>query len=129
MPIKEKYSDLDINFTQHPISMDVAKKYNVEAVKQSLKNLILLKRYEVPFHPEIYSGVPEMFFENADANTGAKLVRLVTDIINNYEPRVQLLEVNVLNQIDNNAIIINIVFNVINIPEEQRLDVALQRLR
>ena len=48
---KNYFSDLDLNFQRNPITKDVAMKLNEEAVKRSLKNLILLKRYEKPFHP------------------------------------------------------------------------------
>ena len=58
--VQNTSSDLDINFDRNPLSGDVAMRRDEEAIKRSLKNLILLKRNEKPFHPEIYSGILDM---------------------------------------------------------------------
>ena len=51
------YSDLDLDFTRNPVTSDVVKLTDVEAVKRSVKNLIQTNHYERPFHPEIGSDV------------------------------------------------------------------------
>ena len=60
------YKDLDLNFIPHPVKKDVNKKVGVNAIMQSLTNLILLNHYEKPFHPEIGSNVRKMLFEPID---------------------------------------------------------------
>ena len=47
------WSDLDLDFTAHPVTKDIVRKTNVEAVKRSVRNLIRTNMYERPFHPEI----------------------------------------------------------------------------
>ena len=64
MAKKNYFRDLDFNFQPNPITKDVAVKEDGEAVKRALRNLILLKRYEKPFHPEISSGVQDLLFES-----------------------------------------------------------------
>ncbi|MGA1048851.1 MAG: hypothetical protein ACO3UU_12655 [Minisyncoccia bacterium] len=44
------FSDLDFNFTAHPVTKDVSRKYDENAIKQSLKNLLLTRNFERPFH-------------------------------------------------------------------------------
>ena len=69
MTVKQKtkiYSDIDLRFTANPISGDVAKKYDVNAVKQSLRNLVLTQYYERPFQPNLGSPIYKLLFENLD---------------------------------------------------------------
>ena len=58
------YSDLNLNFNKNPATKDIAKLKDVEAVKRSVRNLILTNRFERPFHPEIGSDIRALLFEN-----------------------------------------------------------------
>jgi hypothetical protein len=49
------YRDLDLDFTRHPFTGDVAQKNDIDSVRRSVRNLILTKRFDKPFHPEIDS--------------------------------------------------------------------------
>jgi hypothetical protein len=51
------YSDFDLSFAANPVTGDVAKKYDVNAVKQSLKTLVLTRFYERPFQPKLGSPI------------------------------------------------------------------------
>ena len=64
MATKNYFTDLDLNFHPNYLDGDVTFKINEEAVKRSLRNLILIRRYEKPFHPEITSGIQDLLFEN-----------------------------------------------------------------
>ena len=57
-----RFFDLDLDFVQHPITKDIVRKTDVEAVKRSVRNLILTNRYEKHFHPEIDGGVTRHLF-------------------------------------------------------------------
>ena len=57
------YSDLDLFFGKNNTDKDINIIYDVQAVKRSIRNLVLLNQYEKPFHPEIFSGVRGMLFE------------------------------------------------------------------
>ncbi|SVB97382.1 uncharacterized protein METZ01_LOCUS250236, partial [marine metagenome] len=58
-----RYIDLDLFFQRMEPSNDVNTITDVQAVKRSVRNLVLLNPYEKPFHPEIGSGVRGMLFE------------------------------------------------------------------
>ena len=58
-----QYSDLDLFFSKKISDNDISKITDVQAVKRSIRNLVLLNTYEKPFHPEISSGVRGMLFE------------------------------------------------------------------
>ena len=107
----------------------VLHKYNREAVIQSVRNLVLLNKFEVPFHPEIHSGVAGLLFENANILTAHTIRDNIYNCLTNYEPRIKLIDVRVFDNIDNNSYDVDIEFEVINIPEVITLTLALQRVR
>ena len=121
--------DLDINFDRNPLSGDVAMRRDEEAIKRSLKNLILLKRNEKPFHPEIYSGILDMLFELVDPLTVIEVKKRISDTIRNYEPRVNTAVVDVADVIDKNEIRITIHFTIKNVQRVFSTTVAVTRLR
>lgn len=82
------YSDLDLSFAAHPITGDVAKRYDVNAVKQALKVLVLTNFYERPFQPKLGSPIYGMMFEQVDIITANSLKLRLELLINKYEPRV-----------------------------------------
>ena len=112
------YSDLDLFFTKRSVDKDVNTLTNVQAIKRSVRNLVLTNFYEKPFHPEIGSGVRELLFEIASPLTSLAISQAVTDVINNYEPRASLNFVDVNAQLDNNAYDISINFSIVNGPPE-----------
>ena len=86
-----QYSDLDLFFTKKTSTSDVNILKDIQAVKRSIRNLVLLNAYEKPFHPEISGGVRGMLFENMTPITAAIIAKKVEDVINNFEPRARLV--------------------------------------
>lgn len=127
--VKNTSADLDINFDRNPLSGDVAMRRDEEAIKRSLKNLILLKRNEKPFHPEIYSGIQDMLFELVDPVTVVEVKKRISDTIRNYEPRVGNAIVDLVDVIDRNEIRITIHFTIRNVQRVFSTTVAVKRLR
>ena len=111
-----EYSDLDLFFSKNR-SKDVNKLKNIQAVKRSVRSLVLTNFYEKPFHPEIGSGVRGMLFELATPLTAIALSQAIEDVINNYEPRAIINFVNV-NLSDRNSYDVTISFAVNNAPTE-----------
>ncbi len=125
----ERYRDLDLDFVPHPVTKDISIKTNDEAVKRSVRNLVLTNVYEKPFHPEISSDVRGLLFELATPLTAIRMKNAITEVVENFEPRAQLLDVFVSNNIDNNAFDVTIVFKVINQDNVEELSFSLERLR
>lgn len=123
------YSDLDLSFQAHPITGDVARKYDVNAVKQSLKTLILTNFYERPFQPKLGSPVYGMLFENLDIITANSLKLKLELLINKYEPRVRSQQVDVVPMFDQNAFNVSIYFYVVGVREPVTFSTILRRSR
>ena len=113
-----QYRDLDLFFSRKQGSDDVNKVTDIEAVKRSVRNLVLTNFYEKPFHPEIGSGVRDMLFENMSPVTAVVLARKVEDVIENFEPRARLISVRALPNLDRNEYEVTIEFFVVNAPTE-----------
>ena len=125
-----QYSDLDLFFGRKTVGSDVNKVTDIQAVKRSLRNLINLNAFEKPFHPEISGGVRELLFENISPMVSAVLARKIEDVINNFEPRVRLVSVRAIPDMDRNIYNVSIEFYVVNAPTELvDLSVILERLR
>ena len=129
MPVSKRFRDLDLDFTRHPVSGDVAMKNNTEAIKRSLRNLVLTNPREKFFHPEIGSGVRNLLFENFTPVVKIKLERNIRTLIENYEPRVVLEDVTVFFEERDNRLEVSIQFQVVGQPGSANLTFPLERLR
>ena len=123
------YSDLNLNFNKNPATKDIAKLKDVEAVKRSVRNLILTNRFERPFHPEIGSDIRALLFENMTPTIQTLLTDRIRDVLETYEPRAVLNDVIVSGDMDKNQYGATIKFYVREGPGIQIVTEFLQRLR
>ena len=125
----KQYRDLDLFFTKKT-NKDLNKVTDIEAVKRSVRNLILTNTFEKPFHPEIGGNVRGLLFENMTPMTSAVIARKIEDTINNFEPRARLVGVKAQPDRDLNGYVVSVFFYVANAPTELvELDTFLERLR
>ena len=125
-----QYTDLDLFFSKKATSKDISKVTDIQAVKRSIRNLVLTNHYEKPFHPEIGSGVRGILFEPMTPLTAHILTRKIEDVITNFEPRARLISVRAQPNLDRNEYECTIEFFVVNAPTELvDLTVFLERLR
>ena len=126
----KQYVDLDLFFGKKNSDRDINTITDIQSVKRSIRNLVLLNHYEKPFHPEIASGVRDMLFENMTPITANILASKIQDVINNYEPRARLISVRSLPDLDRNGYEVIIQFFIVNAPTELvELSLLLERLR
>ena len=124
------YRDIALSFEKNSSTKDVIVKKDVDAVKQSVKNLILTKHFERPFHSEIGSGISSLLFEPLDPITANSLSRVIGEVITNFEPRAQLVSVDAKPNLDANSYEVTISFRVVNVPGELvSLTTMLERSR
>ena len=125
-----QYVDLDLFFGKKTSNRDISDVTDIQAVKRSIRNLVLLNSFEKPFHPEIASGVRDMLFELMTPVTAALLARQVQDVIENFEPRARLVGVRAIPDYDKNSYSVTVEFYVVNTPTELvDLTIFLERLR
>ena len=125
-----QYTDLDLFFAKKATSKDISKVTDIQAVKRSIRNLVLTNHYEKPFHPEIGSGVRGILFELMTPITAYVLTQQIQTVIENFEPRAKLISVRAQPNLDRNEYECTIEFYVANAPTELvDLTVFLERLR
>lgn len=123
------YSDFDLSFAPNPVTGDVAKKYDVNAVKQALKTLIMTQFYERPFQPKLGSPIYKLLFDNIDDITGNRLQLELELLINKYEPRIRAQSVEVIPEYDQNAFTVNITYYVYGVQGPLNFSTILRRSR
>ena len=126
---KNIYKDFDIGFSRNPLTDDISKKSDVNAITQSLKNLIMTSYYERPFRPDVGCRVRSLLFELVDPITIIEIRKSIEEVIENYEPRVILDHIYVRDYSELNAYSIEIQYRIQNVFEPQELKVTLKRLR
>ena len=123
------FSDIDLNFTAHPVTKDITRRFDENAIKQSVRNLLLTRNFERPFQSEIGSPIRQLMFEPVGPMFVVMMQRAIIDVINNFEPRVQVLDVQVNDSIDANAVYITLEYKIINTERPLTLDFTLERTR
>ena len=122
------YTDMDLNITPHPSSGDLVLKQDKEAVKRSVRNIMLTNNYERPFKPNFGANLRSLLFELADDITKFEIRKQITEAIQDYEPRVKIDQI-YLNQDRANRMYVNLHYGIIGVTEPQELEVILQRVR
>lgn len=127
--ILRKYSDLDLNFTAHPVTKDVSKKLNENAIAASIRNLLLTSHYERLFNPDIGSNLKKLLFEPIDNVTTSIIQDMIFETIRNYEPRVTIQEVIAAPNYEDQRYDVYITFFVNNTLEPITVSFFLERIR
>ena len=125
---KNDYSDLDLDFVPDK-TKDVNILYGDDAIKRSLRNLVLTNFYDKPFRPGVGSNVIRLLFENVTPLTMNFLREAITEVIENYEPRVKLKELVVTFKPDDNGFNVTITYIILNRGEPVVSSIFLERLR
>jgi phage baseplate assembly protein W len=125
----ETYSDFTNNFIKHPVTDELIVIKNENSVKQALKNLILTSIGERPFNPYFGSNVNSALFENFDPFAVEDIARYIKLAVQQFEPRVSIINVTVNDIQEQNTLGINIVFAIINNPEPVSLNLFIKRVR
>ena len=111
------YSDFDFAFKKHPITGDVPIKRDVEAIKQSVRNILLTRRGEKFFDPDFGGSLTEFLFENFDPVIEAEMEMRIINTLKNHEPRVRVIGVEIEDLSYRNALSLNLeveIFEVFN---------------
>jgi phage baseplate assembly protein W len=123
------YRDLDLDFLAHPTTKDVSKKVGEDAIKRSIRNLVLSNFYEKPFRPFIGSNAQKLLFENINSLTANNLKNAIEEVITNYEPRVRLNEIQVSVDADNNGYKVYLSYIILNTTTPAIFAFFLERIR
>lgn len=122
------YVDVDLTFNKKPAG-DIYKKRDAAAVKQAIKNLLLTDYYEKPFQPFFGANLRSLLFELADDQTESEVSVNIATAIQTYEPRVEVMDIDVNVLPDQNDMRVSIVFKIVSTEEIVTFTTNLSRLR
>ena len=129
MPIFAPLKDLKINFKPHPITGDLQVTKDETAVKQSVVNLLMTIPGERPFNNDLGSNLSALLFEPMDYGVAAQIKNEITSTIENYEPRIGIIDLNVEPLFNENSFDVHLEFTIRgrddNVPLE--INFLLQR--
>ena len=123
------WRDLDLSLTLHPIRKDIMPLKDDNAIKNSVKNLLISNFYERPFSRDVGANLRALLFEPADSITKIALKENIRRVIQKYEPRVALRDIEIKYQDDSNAYNITVIFKIKEFDTNESVEIVLRRLR
>lgn len=123
------FSDIDFSFRSHPVTGDISTLNDEIAIKKSIENLILTNFYERKFQHQIGTPANALMFENYTPLVESNLRKSIIQVVENYEPRVVLDQVNVEYIESELAIYITIYFRIVNTLTPVTFNLILRRTR
>lgn len=126
---REYWSDFNTNLDVHPVTMELSRLTNDQAVKRSLKNIILTNKTERLFNPGFGGNIHRLLFEPMNEHTSESIKHAINDVILEYEPRVKLESIEVIPNEQHNLYRINIFFMIVNQESMSAMTVLLYRVR
>ena len=128
--VSRSFKDISLSFKPHPVTKDVIPLKNANAISRSVKNLVMTQLQERPFAPDLCSRISGSLFDLMDAGSAAIISDEIRNTIDNFEPRVNLVDVEVVPYFDSNAFDETIVYEIVGIAlPVQQLNFVLESLR
>ena len=125
----EVYSDFLQSFLPHPTTGNITRKVDVESVKMAIRNLLLTNKYERLKNPTFGTNIRRHLFDLFTETVADDLKNDIRIAIENNEPRVRIIELNVTPNEDQNQMLVSLLFSVITNQEPQELELTLYRVR
>jgi len=128
--VSKGFKDLSMTFQVNPINYDLIALKNETAIARSIRNLVLTYPGERFFNENLGSKVSRSLFENINEISASIIKDEIENTIRNYEPRVNLISVNISPNYDNNEFNVTINYKIVGIDVlPQQLSFALQPTR
>lgn len=124
-----RYIDISLGFRANPITGDVTTLIDDDSIKASILNLVMTRNFEIPFHPEQGCSVMASLFENITPMTCITIRRSIMDVLQNYEPRIVVIGVQVQADLDNNGYNALVVYQITGNSTPITVSLFLQKLR
>jgi len=110
--ISRAFKDISLSFEPHPVTKDLPILKNESAIRRSVRNLIETTPTERFFQPLLGSDVRSSLFDFVDYGTATVIEEQIITVLENYEPRVTNIQVQVDPQPDDNSFNVNIVYSI-----------------
>ena len=123
------YSDLDLSFRTHPITKDITRLTDDDAIKRSAKNLLMTNYFESYFNSSKGTPLRNLLFEDILPMTEITLKRAIELVLSQYEPRFVFHDIKITTQPTRHFVNITIFYSTKYKEDLQQFDVILKRTR
>ena len=123
------YSDIDLTFTRNPSTGDISIGYDSQAVIRSIRNLLLTNYNERPMQPLLGSNLDAHLFQLTTAITASSIETEIKNVINNFEPRATIHNLQVIAMEDINSFYIELTVFIGNQTTPSTINLLLERTR
>tara|TARA_B100000925_G_scaffold164621_1_gene123817 strand:- start:1858 stop:2280 length:423 start_codon:yes stop_codon:yes gene_type:complete len=124
---KDSFADLDFSFTAHPVTEDIVTKKDANAIRQSVKNILLTNHYERPFKPNFGSNLRGMLFEANDPLMGHRIKESIVNALSVLEPRIGRVAVDIVQR--DNSVDVRVAYVIMGSASHQELEFSVSRVR
>ena len=114
--ISRTFKDISLSFKRHPVTNDIISLKNEDAIKRSIQNIVLTMVGEKAFVPYFGTNVNDSLFNLNTSVESVGLKEQITTAINNFEPRVNNLNITVTVDADSNDMYATIEYDIIGLP-------------
>ncbi len=122
------YKDLSISFTAHPLTGQPVRVFDINSINQSLKNIILTEKYERPCSNLSFGGsIKSKLFELMDSGSKRDIETTLLETINNNEPRVMIVKIEVEMFLEEHSMQISIFYKIKMFQQTQEFSLFLER--
>ena len=128
--VSQGFKDISMTFQSNPLNGDIIGIKNENAIARSVRNIVFTLPGEKPFDPDFGSNISKTLFENLDNISASTIVDEIDQSIRNYEPRVELIDIQADPNFDENSYDVTIIYEIIgaDVPQQQ-LQFVLQPTR
>lgn len=127
--IPQDYADLPLSLAIHPNTKDITPLTDIDAIKQSVKNIILTNHGERLFRPKYGGNVTSYLFENPDKFVEISMKEEIKELLSKYESRIDQIVVQVMLSNDESQYNVTIGFRIMNAGSQHFMEFSLERTR
>ena len=126
---KKPWRDLDLSLKIHPIRKDIIPLKDDVAIKNAVKNLLISNFFERPIQDDLGANLRGLLFEPAGFITEIQLRDNIRTVLNKYEPRVRVTNIDITDLSQQNAYKIIVNFKIKEYDSAASVEIILRRLR
>lgn len=125
--VKNNFSDLPMFLSKNFFTRDINLKKDSMSIKESVKNIVLTRAGERPFDLSFTGYIYDMLFENVIDSQMIQYKVHLTNVINLYEPRVQVSDI--IMESNDKTVNIEIIYTIVSFEKTDSVSISVERNR
>ena len=113
MPTFQTFKDLSVTFKKHPVTDDLVQVKDKAAIVQAIQGILLTRKGERPFQPNLGCDVQNMLFEPLDYASAGSIKQEIRETVSRYEPRITVGKIICKPDFDNNGYNVEMQYTII----------------